>query len=765
MYSTQTHNPNFKMNKKLLLMLAFSMAATANLTAQETPTGTPPAATDTIKKIKVVNSDTKEEKNRNVMLNAANNTGPREVNIGLPSTVGGITIQENDLPVVYFFWPELPNRTWRQSTSLGRTGLLKISEAAITTGDLGFAVNSYTKLGSDKQEVVGNLSGSHFGWLKGDVNISGPMGKNWFYTLGAYANYDPSTYDMKFAKYSDRTQIYRAGVTKRFNNGKGQINFLYKYANSASLTNYAIFKYKEGGKVEEVNDFRIGRDSYIVNDGTLKFKDLLTGKTKFADMGGSDAASFSHSFDVNGKYTLQNDWNFTFASRIRYAESSQLIGIPLGVFNVTAEDGYAYQKSGQAYTGAVNSMLGLYTDGTPTTTFLSRFEVKKTKNAHNMRIGFTEYYYNVDQFTSNRSFYNQTASAAPDKLVHNQVGSSSNTDADGFYNYNIGGEYHNGFENKMSTYFSDDWAVTDWFSVNYGINLRYQKIKGDYYLTPRTDGFVFDPSQKTYFDNDWFHIGGSVNTVLKVTKRAGVLLDFTYTQNNGQLESYSGFVTPNLSKTKSPLLGFGVYYNDKIFSVVSQATYLTRNNFQARLNLVNPDDVSQSSVATIFYDIQTLGWTTDVVASPFKGFSLHYLITFQNPVYKNYDFTAFGNNYSYNDKNVLEISKTLMEIDPSYSYKKFKVWASFRYFSKQFANLTNALYFDDRWETFGGVNYQINDHLDFGVTAVNFLNQTGAKGTINGAELITDASQYYDQTLVGSYIRPFTLEASLNFRF
>ena len=79
--------------------------------------------------------------------------------------------------------------------------------------------------------------------------------------------------------------------------------------------------------------------------------------------------------------------------------------------------------------------------------------------------------------------------------------------------------------------------------------------------------------------------------------------------------------------------------------------------------------------------------------------------------------------------------------------------------------LTNALFFAPRWETFGGVNYKINDHFDIGLTAVNFLNQTGAKGAISGAELITDASAYYDQLLVGSYIRPFTLEASLNFRF
>ena len=40
------------------------------------------------------------EENRNVMLNASSNSGPREVNIGLPSSVGGITVLENDLPVV-----------------------------------------------------------------------------------------------------------------------------------------------------------------------------------------------------------------------------------------------------------------------------------------------------------------------------------------------------------------------------------------------------------------------------------------------------------------------------------------------------------------------------------------------------------------------------------------------------------------------------------------------------------------------------------------
>ncbi|WPQ63621.1 hypothetical protein SIO70_01930 [Chitinophaga sancti] len=33
-----------------------------------------------------------------------------------------------------------------------------------------------------------------------------------------------------------------------------------------------------------------------------------------------------------------------------------------------------------------------------------------------------------------------------------------------------------------------------------------------------------------------------------------------------------------------------------------------------------------------------------------------------------------------------------------------------------------------------------------------------------GAELITDASSYYNSLMTGAYIRPFTLEVSLNFK-
>ena len=58
------------------------------------------------------------------------------------------------------------------------------------------------------------------------------------------------------------------------------------------------------------------------------------------------------------------------------------------------------------------------------------------------------------------------------------------------------------------------------------------------------------------------------------------------------------------------------------------------------------------------------------------------------------------------------------------------------------------------------MNWQANKRLSLGCTVVNFLNQTGAKGSIAGAELITkqEAAGIKNVLMTGSYLRPFTVE-------
>ncbi|MFP3507797.1 hypothetical protein, partial [Burkholderia sp. SIMBA_062] len=83
---------------------------------------------------------------------------------------------------------------------------------------------------------------------------------------------------------------------------------------------------------------------------------------------------------------------------------------------------------------------------------------------------------------------------------------------------------------------------------------------------------------------------------------------------------------PNTQKIKSPLGAIGVFWNTDYIQLISQATILKKNNNLNRYNLVNPLNTTEAQTTTVYYDIQTLGWTTDLVLKPFKGFNLHYLI-------------------------------------------------------------------------------------------------------------------------------------------
>jgi hypothetical protein len=61
----------------------------------------------------------------------------------------------------------------------------------------------------------------------------------------------------------------------------------------------------------------------------------------------------------------------------------------------------------------------------------------------------------------------------------------------------------------------------------------------------------------------------------------------------------------------------------------------------------------------------------------------------------------------------------------------------------------------------------VNKYLDITATVVNLLNQRGAQGTISGADLFTDseAKTMEGAILSGTYIRPFTVEFGVKYRF
>ena len=745
-------------------------------------------------------SSSKEESNRNVMLNAASANGPREIQIGLPSA--DVNVLENGMPVTYATNPHSVNSLWRSDASLSHVGLLKISETAITTGNIGYAVNSFTQLGQKGFHGTLNYKSNHFGMQEFSLNLNGEVSNNWYYSANMYQDFDPGTFKIKSTPFQDRTQIYKVALTKRYNEGRGEVTALYHYSNSRPVYNYATqsapFIYVGDGSVKEFGDFALGTTSYLPTDNEMMYRDMRTGEVKKTTL--YDASlNLGSEFALMNTYTWDNGLQWKAALKYDHATGSLVYQTPMSLDQNAAGINYLYEAadgSMQPYTGQyVQSRMSClnrgYIDEVMFTT-----ELSKTLDNGTWRLGLNEWYYDVD-YTSSTTMYDQSVpsdGSYPVRLYNADYATSATRAYGGngyYYDFNRNAsEYYKGHDNKLALYFTHDWNITDDLNVYYGARLEWQSLRGqnaavrnaageyvgrfaNYYLgATAPDGTLIAP---TPMEHDWLNYAFTAAATYKLTGEFGFTGDFTYITQHPKIENFAPATLPNTDKISVPLGRIGIYYNNSWLSLTSLFSYISKTNNNSTLNLQHTTDTGNNEImaAPLTYDIKTLGWTTDVMAHPFRGFDLHFLFTYQKPTYKKYETSVtFSDGYvgtiNATGNIVAEIPQVIVEIDPSYMITKdLKIWTSFRYFSKTYANLNDAYYFNGRWETFGGLNWQVNDKLALGCTVVNFLNQTGAKGTIAGAELIEkdDAAKYAGTVLAGSYIRPFTVEFSASLKF
>ena len=747
-----------------------------------------------------VANPSKEEGNRNVMLNAASANGPREIQIGLPSA--DVNVLENGIPVTYATNPHSVNSLWRADASLSHVGLLKISETAITTGNIGYAVNSFTQLGEKGFNGTLNYKSNHFGMQEFSLNLNGSMGKDWFYSGSIYQDFDPGTFKIKSTPFQDRTQIYKFALTKRYNQNRGELTAMYHYSNSHPVYMYATqsapFVYVGDGSVREFGDFSLGTTSYLPVDNEMIYRDMRTGELKKTSL--YDAVQNKGSeFTLMNNYTWDNGLNWKAIMKYDHSTGSCVYQTPMSLDKNEAGINYMYEDADggmKPYTGEyVQSRMSCLNRGF-IDSFMFTTELSRSVGNGTWRLGVNEWYYDID-YSSATTMYDQsvpTDGSYPVRLYNADYQTyADRTYGENGYYYDFNknaSEYYRGHENKLAVYFTHDWNITDKFNLYYGARLEYQALRGDnaavlnadgnyvgrfsnYYLgATAPDGTQIAP---TPFSYDWLNYALTASATYKLNKEFGFTGDFTYITQHPKLENFAPATLPNTDKISVPLGRAGIYFNNSWLSLTSLFSYISKTNNNSTLNLQHKTAAGQTEImaAPLTYDIQTLGWTTDVVAHPFKGFDLHFLFTYQKPTYKKYETSVeFSDGYvgkiNATGNIVAEIPQVIVEIDPSYMITKdLKIWTSFRYFSKTYANINDAYYFNGRWETFGGLNWQVNKQLSLGCTVVNFLNQTGAKGSIAGAELVTkdEASKYAGTVMAGSYIRPFTVEFSASLKF
>jgi len=720
---------------------------------------------------KIVKDTLSIEKNdRNVMLNASNNVGPRNVNMGLPASLGGTTILQNGMPVVFHFWPEMPTTCWRQDATITKTMLSNMSESALDAGVVGYSVSTYDNVGTDKFKGNCYLNSNHFGLLRESFNLSGPIANGYKYSIGTYINLDPGTFNPKgYTKYyADNTKLFKFGITKDYNSslGKGSITLFYRFANSKSLqTSYsAPYLYGANGKVSEIDGFKIGTNSYLQNAGDVYIKDAFTGVINCINPIDNYKA-VSHSFDLLWKNTFNSGLYTNFDFRFRYSNvgifSPTLSGISKADNNYTYLDGTSYKGN------YVQNCVLLNTKRTPIRTTFAKFELGKKGSKHDWSVGLHEWRYDVHKYVTESTYYYQEVAANPSIVIPKNATGYQN----GFHNFNSIMEYHDGNMNKLALVLKDNWNITNRFNLKAGMRMEWLALRGHYIKSEDRKSGSLEGCPLTNIKNDWLNKTITFNGIYKITSELGVLADAMYTEQGGILGNYNTGTTRNIKQSHIPMFDAGIYLNNKYINIVSKINYISRTNYSGNSNFVNPE-TGLVARTVVGYDVKTMGWTTDAILKPIKYFNLHFLITLQKPEYSNYSGTlnfsdGTTRDYNFNGSIVTGMSKVLLEIDPTLLYKDFTLSFNARYFSKQNANLTNTLTFESHWETFAQANYKLNKYISFNADIVNVLNQRGASGTISGTDLMNkeEASSKEGTVMSGTYIRPFTVEFGVRCNF
>ena len=711
---------------------------------------------------------------RGVMLNAESASMPREISIGLPTGDNGAAICEDGVKHSYSFVKGFYH--WAGGNAYSTVGLRGLSESVIKTGDIGMVVDSHTKLGGDKHAGVFSVKSSTFGLINFDGIVHGPLNnKGWYYSLGAFVNMNPTSVNAPGRTFVDNRKIFKVALTKRW--AKADISVLYKLSLSKdNLGGYseAPFYYNGDGSITPINaDYKIGRSCYFPAMDDITYMDLTTGDIKTANIGKIDDRHI-HDITVKGKYLHDNGWELRgslhgcIASRNNWVKSV-VSGIDESIDGRLKNGKTTTLEDGTVYSGKIQNRVVSIADA-KSVDVTALFEADKSWGRNTLNLGAEVYYVNQYEKTASTRIAH-TVSANPIRIY--QDGKST-------WGHNMNSQYVDGVRWSATAYAFDDWQVSDRLLLRAGLRLRplYQSLDGASVLDEATAG-----NKKT----EGFYLNNGVakksNVTLKRLDYAATLYG-TYRLVDGLFATGEGFYSitnkamsyfkatkiPTLKAIGNAMGRGGLMYQNSWMDATAMVSYITSWNNAATVSVTKQiNGVSETLDYTAQYGIGTLGFNFDGNMH-WGGFNLHLMFTFQDPKYKNYDnefvfSDGSVSKISYTGNYVTGISRVMLEIDPSYSYKDWRFWASARYFSRQYASRTNLAYFKGRWETFGGIDYKITSDLKISLNVVNWLFQRGPKGSIDVADTISDASELEGYLMSGKYMRPFEVNIGVTYKF
>ena len=710
--------------------------------------------------------------NQNVLLNASSDSQPRVISLGIPQW--GVPILDDGLPTAMYndffpgFW------SWRSGLGTESLQLTMLDESALELGDIGFYAMTNSKTGADKFEGAVKYAISNHGRQQLDLNLASPIGRGWGFNLNLYQDLNPGPNHLELSYLQEHIQHYKAAISKRFSRGLFFASYLFSKKFSVADP-YGPFIFVGNGTIKEYDGFRLGKDQYLPSTPTLDYIDVETGKSEtmqYVKDGGIPAHVLTTGFKWNFSDNLILDVN----SRLRLIHCRLTESHLNAIETADSNSGYSY-IDGTPYVGKVQTRYLIYNKDRLTEWFTTA-RLKGLFGKSQWVAGINAWFNHTNNNVATTNFAHEASKNPSHLLYNNQM----------YYVPNTGAQYVDGSQNRLAAFFKQQWMFSNKFSLRYGIRLEYSHIggKGANNINGQTNntrcvGWNLNNPDVTITPFEANHFNGAATLVANymIDKKWGLELNAIATRQHAELWQYGEADLPTPKPKMNYLVRGGVNFKNKFLDFQSLLMFYQRdNNFYTALWTHEldrpvagyPAGYKESVYIGSLYSMRVLAWTTDFVLTPFKGFNLHGMFILRSPKYSRYYFKptfsdGFSEEFDFSGKQITESSAIELEIEPSYTIGRWMIWASARYYSKQYVNITNSLYFKSRWETFAGLQFKLNDKVSFGVDVVNFLNQTGASAGIQSASLAEDSSPFQNYLTSGTYLRPFTVEFSTSISF
>jgi len=708
---------------------------------------------------------------RGVMLNAESASVPRDISIGLPTSDSGASIVEDGVKHSYSFVKGRYH--WAGGNAYSSAKLRSLAESIIKTGDIGIVLESTTKTGGDRLEGAFSFKTSTFGQINLDAAVSGPIRKGWYYSVGAFVNLDPTSVNAPGRVFVDNRQIFKAAITKRWTDA--EFNIFYKFSLSKdNLGGYseAPFIYNGDGSVSAIKGYKIGRSCYFPADDHITYMDLMTGEIKKGNMGKMDDRRV-HDIVLKGVFNTSSGWllkgtlHGCLSPENRWAKSV-LSGIDKAEGGFLKNGKAVTLSDGTPYNGDIQNRVVSIVDAR-SLDVTALFEAGKKWARHELDLGLElAKVHQYERTSATRMAH--TVSADPVRLY---------MDGQETWGHNMNSQYVSGYRNVAVVYGFHNWNVTDRFFVKTGVRVRAlnQSCDGAHNLdgdvsNSKTDGFYLKNGVAKVTNVTLNRLEGHATLygTYRLAKGLYLMGEGFYSLTNKAMSYFKTTNVPSLKAIGNAMGRGGLMYQNSWMNVTGMVSYITCWNCAATVSVTEQiNGQSETQDYTAQYGMGNLGFNLDGNVH-WGGFNLHLMCTVQDPKYKNYDNTfVFSDGstktISYNGKYATGISRVELEIDPSYTYKDWRFWLSARYFSRQYASRTNLAYFNGRWETFGGVDWNVIKGLKLSLNVVNWLFQTGPKGSIDSVDTISDPADLQGILMAGKYMRPFEVDLSISYKF